>query len=205
MADSTILGLELDGSNWKVFRTSLLKAAAMKGWLGILSGQEPSDETLRWEGKDAQVKMLLYRTVPAPLVLKFRRLKTSHEMFNYLATTFRDPTPISIPIEKPIEASSNDEPQELLAKPSKLSVEPPMRERLENGLTEARSEVEAEAAVGTAQQVPSRSVEVEENLPRLHEQLSSRAVEPLESEHIEVPTGIVEKLIEVEDFDRKAT
>ncbi|KIK13504.1 hypothetical protein PISMIDRAFT_77864, partial [Pisolithus microcarpus 441] len=80
--------LELDGRNWKDYWTSLLKAAAMKGWLGILSGQELSDETLRWEGKDAQVKMLLYQTVPIPLVLKFRRLKTSHEMFNYLATTF---------------------------------------------------------------------------------------------------------------------
>ncbi|KAI5983530.1 hypothetical protein EDD15DRAFT_2202021 [Pisolithus albus] len=171
MAYSTIPGLELDGSNWKAFWTSLLETAATKGWLGILSGQEPSDETLRWEGKDAQVKML----------------KTSHEMFD-LATTFRDSTPISIPIEKPIEALSDDETQELLVKPSKLSVEPPMRERLENGLTEARSE--------EAQQVPSRSVEVEENLPELHKQLSSRAVEPFESEHIEVPSEKVKKLVE---------
>ncbi|KAI6029199.1 hypothetical protein PISMIDRAFT_121220, partial [Pisolithus microcarpus 441] len=88
MANSTIPELELDGRNWKDYWTSLLKAAAMKGWLGILSGQELSDETLQWEGKDAQVKMLLYQTVPVPLILKFRRLKTSHEMFNYLATTF---------------------------------------------------------------------------------------------------------------------
>ncbi|KAI6011808.1 hypothetical protein PISMIDRAFT_12202 [Pisolithus microcarpus 441] len=216
MADSTIPELELDGRNWKAYRESLLKAAATKGWLGILSGQEPSDETLRWEGKDAQVKMLLYRTVPVPLVLKFRRLKTSHEMFDYLATTFRDPTPISLPIKKPVEASSDDETRELLAKPSELSVEPPVKERLENGLTEARSKDGAEAAFGAAQQVSPRSVKVKEYLPELHEQLSSRAVEPLESEHIEVLEGMVEKPVEVEkpvkvekpvevqDIDRKA-
>lgn len=216
MADSTIPELELDGRNWKAYRESLLKAAATKGWLGILSGQEPSDETLRWEGKDAQVKMLLYRTVPVPLVLKFRRLKTSHEMFDYLATTFRDPTPISLPIKKPVEASSDDETRELLAKPSELSVEPPVKERLENGLTEARSKDGAEAAFGAAQQVSPRSVKVKEYLPELHEQLSSRAVEPLESEHIEVLEGMVkkpvevekpvkvEKPVEVQDIDRKA-
>ncbi|KAI6033706.1 hypothetical protein PISMIDRAFT_111420 [Pisolithus microcarpus 441] len=88
MANSTIPELELDGKNWKVFQESLLEAAATKGWLGIISGQELSDETLRWEGKDAQVKMLLYQTVPIPLILKFQRSKTSHEMFNYLVTTF---------------------------------------------------------------------------------------------------------------------
>ncbi|KAI6037300.1 hypothetical protein BKA83DRAFT_12926 [Pisolithus microcarpus] len=183
MANPTTPELKLDGKNWKVFQESLLEAAAMKGWLGIPSGQEPSDKTLQWEGRDAQVKMLLYQTVPIPLILKFRRLKTSHKMFNYLVTTFQDPTPVSVPIKKP---------------PSELSVEPPMKERLKNGLTEVRSENEAEAAVGAAQQVSPQSVEVKEYLPKLHEQLSSRAVEPLKSKHIEVLEGMVKKPVKVE-------
>ncbi|KIK20559.1 hypothetical protein PISMIDRAFT_12926 [Pisolithus microcarpus 441] len=198
MANPTTPELKLDGKNWKVFQESLLEAAAMKGWLGIPSGQEPSDKTLQWEGRDAQVKMLLYQTVPIPLILKFRRLKTSHKMFNYLVTTFHDPTPVSVPIKKPVEALSDDETQESFVKPSELSVEPPMKERLKNGLTEVRSKNEAEAAVGAAQQVSPQSVEVKEYLPKLHEQLSSRAVEPLKSKHIEVLEGMVKKPVKVE-------
>ncbi|KAI6027307.1 hypothetical protein BKA83DRAFT_4123377 [Pisolithus microcarpus] len=136
MANSTIPELELDGKNWKVFQESLLEAAAMKGWLGILSGQEPSDETLQWEGRDAR--------------------------------------------------------------PSELSVEPPVKERLENGLTKVRSKDKAEAAVGAAQQLPPQSVEVEEYLPELQEQLTLRAVEPLKSEHMEVLIRKVKKLVKVE-------
>ncbi|KAI6037323.1 hypothetical protein BKA83DRAFT_4120826 [Pisolithus microcarpus] len=140
MANPATPELKLDGKNWKVFQESLLEAAATKGWLGTPSGQEPSDKTLQWEGRDAQ--------------------------------------------------------------PSELSVEPPMKERLKNRLTEARSKNEAEAAVGAAQQ--------------LHEQLSLRAVEPLKSEHIEVLEGMVKKpvkveklvevkmLVKVQDINRKA-
>ncbi|KAI6104462.1 hypothetical protein EV401DRAFT_1893343 [Pisolithus croceorrhizus] len=204
MASSTVPTLELDGRNWKVFQVSLLEAAATKGWLGILSGQETNDESLRWEGKDSQLKMLFYQTVPIPLILKIQKLRMSHEMFNYLATKFRDPTPISVPNKKPVEASSDGKMQESHTKPEELSVEPPSEERLKDILTEASSEEEAEAAVGAAQQTLSQSIKVEENLPELHEQLSSRARKPPKSEHIEVLDGIVKKLGEVESVDRKA-
>ncbi|KAI6024008.1 hypothetical protein BKA83DRAFT_4125407 [Pisolithus microcarpus] len=88
--------------------------------------------------------------------------------------------PIPIPTKKPIEALSNDKTQESFVKP--------MKERLKNGLTK----------------VSPQSVEVKENLPELHEQLSLRAVEPLESKHIEVLSDMVEKPVKVEDIDRRA-
>ncbi|KAI6099593.1 hypothetical protein F5141DRAFT_1066431 [Pisolithus sp. B1] len=148
--------------------------------------------------------MLFYQTIPIPLVLKIQKLRTSHKMFNYLATKFQHPTPISIPNKKPVEALSDNKMQESHTKPEELSLEPPSEERLKDILTEASSKEEAEAAVGTAQQTPSRSVEVEENLPELHEQLSSRARKPPKSKHIEVLDGIVEKLGKVESIARKA-
>ncbi|KAI6102126.1 hypothetical protein F5141DRAFT_1065639 [Pisolithus sp. B1] len=189
MGSSAVPTLTLNGRNWKVYQASLLKAAATKGWLGILSGQETNDESLRWEGKDAQLKMLFYWTVPIPLVLKIRNLRTSHKMFNYL---------------KPVEASSDNKMRESHTKPEELSVEPPSEERLKDVLTEASSEEEAEAAVGTAQQTLSQSVEVKENLPELHEQPSSRAGKPLKSEHLEVLNGMVKIPDEVENVDKMA-
>ncbi|KAI6010372.1 hypothetical protein BKA83DRAFT_4631593 [Pisolithus microcarpus] len=166
-------------------------------------------------------------------------------MFNYLATTFRDFTPIPLPTEKRVEAPSGDvaadeplstkdlpkqkngsafeahasgdkmrdELGESCVKPNELSVEPPSEERLEDELTEARSDDEAEAAVGAAQQVLSRSIEVEDHVPdvpselhmawsELQEQPSSRAGEPLESEHPDVLNGMVKVPYEVKDVDR---
>ncbi|KAI6117130.1 hypothetical protein EDD16DRAFT_1796190 [Pisolithus croceorrhizus] len=136
-------------------------------------------------------------------------------MFNYLATKFQDPTPISIPTEKPIEASSDDETQEPCAKPNELSVELPSEERLEDRLTEARSNDEAEVADGVAQQTPSRSIEFEEYVPdvpsklhaaqsKLYKQPSSRAGKPLKSEHLEVLNGMVKVPDEVENVDKVA-
>ncbi|KAI6108943.1 hypothetical protein EDD16DRAFT_1711754 [Pisolithus croceorrhizus] len=165
MASSTVPTLKLDGRNWKVFQASLLEAAATKGWLGILSGQETNNESLRWEGKDAQLKMLFYQIVPILLILKIQNLRTSHKMFDYLATKFQDPTPISIPTKKPIEAPNDDKTQESCVKPNELSVELPSEERLEDKLTEVRNEGEAEAAVGAAQQTSSQSVKVKEYVP----------------------------------------
>ncbi|KAI6108862.1 hypothetical protein EV401DRAFT_1891732 [Pisolithus croceorrhizus] len=184
MASSTVPTLKLDGRNWKVFWASLLKAAATKGWLGILSGQETNNE------------------IPIPLVLKIRNLRTSHKMFNYLATKFQDPTPISIPTKKPIEAPNDDKTQESCVKPNKLSVEPPSEERLKDKLTEARNKGKAEAVVGAAQQTSSQSVKVKEYVPEvpsnlhtawneLYKQPSSRAGKPLESKHLEVLNGMV--------------
>ncbi|KAI6011386.1 hypothetical protein BKA83DRAFT_4131936 [Pisolithus microcarpus] len=100
----------------------------MKGWLGILSGQELSDESLQWEGRDAQLKMLFYQTIPVQLVLKILR-----------------PYPTERPVEELIGNEIPDELQELCVKPNKLSMELPNEERL----------YEVEAAVGAAQQVLS--------------------------------------------------
>ncbi|KAI6009992.1 hypothetical protein BKA83DRAFT_4408189 [Pisolithus microcarpus] len=108
-----------------------------------------------------------------------------------------------------------DELGESCAKPNELSVEPPSEERLEDELTKARSNDEAEAADGIAQQVLSRSIKVEDHIPdvpsKLHEaqsepqeQPSSRAGEPLESEHPDVLNGMVEVPYEVKDVDRAA-
>ncbi|KAI6100521.1 hypothetical protein F5141DRAFT_1066125 [Pisolithus sp. B1] len=128
MANSSVPTLTLDGRNWKNFQANLLEVAAMKGLLGVLSGQEPN------------------------------------------------PTLISIPTKKPIEASSDDETQESCAKPNELSVEPPSEERLEDGLTESK----------------------------LQEQPSSRAGKPLESEHLEVLNGMAKMLDKVENVDKMA-
>ncbi|KAI6097145.1 hypothetical protein EV401DRAFT_1895572 [Pisolithus croceorrhizus] len=212
MASSAVPTLTLDGRNWKLFQANLLEVAATKGWLGVLSGQGANEESLQWEGKDAQLKMVLYQTVPIPLVLKIQKLRTSHNMFNYLATTFQDPTPISIPTKKPIKASSDNKMQEPCTKPNELSVEPPSEERLEDELTKARSNDKAEAADGMAQQVLSQSIEANEYIPgvpsdlcmaqsELDKQLSLRAGKPLESEHI---IGMVEMPDEVENVNRKA-
>ncbi|KAI6128547.1 hypothetical protein EV401DRAFT_2141170 [Pisolithus croceorrhizus] len=159
--------------------------------------------------------MLFYQTVPILLVLKIRNLRTSRKMFNYLATKFQDPTPISVPTEKPIEASSDNKTRESCMKPNKLSLEPPSEERLEDKLTETRSKGEAEAAVGAAQQTPSRSVKFEEYVPEvpsnlctawneLYEQPNSRAGGPLKSKHIKVLNGMVEVPDEVENVDEMA-
>ncbi|KAI5996642.1 hypothetical protein EDC04DRAFT_2979373 [Pisolithus marmoratus] len=168
----------------------------------------------------------------------------AHEMFDYLATTFRDSTRIPLPTKKPVKASSGDvaedellstknlleqnssafkahasgdemqdELRESCTRPNKLPVELPREERLEDELTEVRSNDEAEAAVGAAQQVPSRSIEVEDHEPEvpsescmaqseLQEQPSSRAGRPLESEHPQVLNGTVKVPHEVEDVDR---
>ncbi|KAI6135366.1 hypothetical protein EV401DRAFT_1882006 [Pisolithus croceorrhizus] len=128
-------------------------------------------------------------------------------MFNYLAKKFRDPTPISIPNEKPIEALSDDE--------IKLSVELPNEETLKDELTEARGKGEAEATVGAAQQTPSQSVKIKEYIPevpsnlhvaqsKLDEQPSLRAGKPLKSEHIKVLNGMVETPDKVKNVNRKA-
>ncbi|KAI6114755.1 hypothetical protein EV401DRAFT_1889865 [Pisolithus croceorrhizus] len=91
----------------------------------------------------------------------------SHKMFDYLATKFQDPTPISIPTEKPIEALNDDKTRESCTKPNELSVEPPSEERLKDGVTKVRSEGEAEATVGAAQQTSSQSVKVKGYVPEV--------------------------------------
>ncbi|KAI6102801.1 hypothetical protein F5141DRAFT_1065429 [Pisolithus sp. B1] len=152
MASSTVPTLKLDGRNWKVFQASLLEAAATKGWLGILSGQETNDET----------------------------------------TKFRDPTPISIPTEKPIEAPNDDKTQESCTKPNELSVEPPSEERLEDGLTKFEEYIP---------EVPSNLCTA---WNELYEQPNSRAGGPLESKHIKVLNGMVEVPDKVENVNKMA-
>ncbi|KAI6100979.1 hypothetical protein EDD16DRAFT_1526102 [Pisolithus croceorrhizus] len=122
-------------------------------------------------------------------VFQIQKLRTSHEMFNYLVTKFQDPTPISIPTKKPIEALSDNETQELCMKPNKLSVEPPSEERLKDKLTEARSEVPSNLCMAWNE---------------LYEQPNSRAGGPLKSKHIKVLNGMVEVPDEVENVDKMA-
>ncbi|KAI6095767.1 hypothetical protein F5141DRAFT_1068083 [Pisolithus sp. B1] len=74
MVNSSVPTLTLDGRNWKTFQANLLGVAAMKGFLGVLSGQEPDDESSQWEGTDALLKMMFYQTVQAPLFLKPNKL-----------------------------------------------------------------------------------------------------------------------------------
>lgn len=105
MANSKVPELAQDGRNWKDYRANLIEVAATKGWLGILSGQESNDETLRWEGRDAQLKFLLYQTIQVPLVLKIRKLKTARDMFEYLAKLFHDLSPLAT-----IEGTKDDMP-----------------------------------------------------------------------------------------------
>ncbi|KAI6096547.1 hypothetical protein F5141DRAFT_1061604 [Pisolithus sp. B1] len=109
---------------------------------------------------------------------------------------FGDPTPISIPNKKPTKAPSDNEMQEMCMKPSKLSKELPNEDKLGSGLTNARSEDEAEAAVEEAQQCMAQN--------ELHEQPSSRAGEQLESEHKEVLSGLVKMPDKVKIVSRKA-
>ncbi|KAI5987822.1 hypothetical protein EDD15DRAFT_2199268 [Pisolithus albus] len=218
-----------NGRNWNEYREQVLEVARIQNLLGHLAGVEQKPK------------------VAGNKLEEWLQQDSTHEMFNYLATTFRDFNPIPLPTEKHVEASCGDvaadEPlstknlpeqkngsafeahasgvemrDELgksCTKPNELSVEPPSEERLEDELTKARSNDEAEAAVGAAQQVLSRSIEVEDHIPdmpselymarsKLQEQPSSRAGEPLESEHPDVLNGMVEVPNKVEDVDRAA-
>ncbi|KAI6115465.1 hypothetical protein EDD16DRAFT_1520640 [Pisolithus croceorrhizus] len=194
-----------------------LRARASTLFLQILSGYEPhlvaESGDMKWaaqlcqhsnwmEGIGRSTRQAYLKLQPQKAGWVFSqarkqtmKLRTSHEMYNYLATKFQDPTPISVPTEKPIEASSDN---------NKILTSCQWSHQVRRELTKARSNYEAEAADGVAQQVLSRSIEVEENLPELHKQLSSRARKPPKSEHIEVLDGIVEKLGKVESIDRKA-
>ncbi|KIK19651.1 hypothetical protein PISMIDRAFT_13494 [Pisolithus microcarpus 441] len=242
-----VLELKKNGRNWNEYREQVLEVARIQNLLGHLAGveQKPKvagNELEEWLQQDSSAQSMLMWNIPDLL-----GRDETHEMFNYLATTFRDFTPIPLPTEKRVEAPSGDvaadeplstkdlpkqkngsafeahasgdkmrdELGESCVKPNELSVEPPSEERLEDELTEARSDDEAEAAVGAAQQVLSRSIEVEDHVPdvpselhmawsELQEQPSSRAGEPLESEHPDVLNGMVKVPYEVKDVDRAA-
>ncbi|KAI6099260.1 hypothetical protein EDD16DRAFT_1526924 [Pisolithus croceorrhizus] len=170
MANSSVPTLPLDGRDWKIFWASLLELTATKGLLGVLSGQEPDNKSSQWEGTDALLKVLFYQTVPVPLVLK--------------------------PIKALRNNKMHDELKESCLKPSKLTVEPPMKEKLKDGHTKASSEDKAEAAV-----VPS---EWHMAWNELHRQPSLRAGKPLKSEHTKVLSGMAEILDEVENVNRMA-
>ncbi|KAI5996448.1 hypothetical protein F5J12DRAFT_785419 [Pisolithus orientalis] len=113
--------------------------------------------------------------MPDSIFLCIKHYETAHEMFNYLATTYGDPNPTSIPVKcvsTPAEqlSTGKDEPEgtnepqdETLAphvKPDELSSEPPKEVMLKgNSNDEVRSgdEVKAEATVEVVQ---VKSVEV---------------------------------------------
>ncbi|KAI6027886.1 hypothetical protein BKA83DRAFT_18592 [Pisolithus microcarpus] len=225
--------LKKNGRNWNEYREQVLEVARIQNLLGHLAGVEQKPKVAgnkleEWLQQDSSAQSMLMWNIPDSLFSRIQHLETAHEMFNYLATTFRDFTPIPLPTEKCVEAPSGDvaadEPLSTKDLPKQkngsafeahASVEPLSEERLEDELTEARSDDKAEAAVGAAQQVLSRSIEVEDHVPdmpselhmawsELQEQPSSRAGEPLESEHPDVLNGTVEVPYEVKDVDRAA-
>ena len=95
-----IPALALDGQNWKNFRAKLIEAAAMQEVLGFLAGWEvepddkDSEEWDDWYGYDAVAKFLIYPTLPLELLRPIRKLRTVHEMFEFLAHHFHDYDPI---------------------------------------------------------------------------------------------------------------
>ena len=95
-----IPALALDGQNWKIFRVKLIEAAATQHVLGLLAGWEvepdnnESDEWDNWFGYDAIAKFLIYPTLPLELLRPIRKLRTVHEMFEFLAHHFHDHNPI---------------------------------------------------------------------------------------------------------------
>ncbi|KAI6155047.1 hypothetical protein BKA82DRAFT_4010717 [Pisolithus tinctorius] len=97
-----------------------------------------SDELKEWLKSSGTVDSILMWNMPNSIFSCIKYYKTALEMFNYLATTYGNPNPISIPVKCPDELSS----------------EPPKEVRLEgNSHNEARSsdEVKAEATVEVAQ------------------------------------------------------
>ena len=71
-----IPALELDGRNWKIYRTKLIEAAAthIVEPLGVLAGWEEDDGSDDWEGQDATAKFLIYPTLPLELLRPIRKL-----------------------------------------------------------------------------------------------------------------------------------
>ena len=103
-----IPALELDGQNWKIYRTRISEVAATLGVLEVLIGSEKDDGSDYWLGQDTKARFLIYPILPPQLLDSILQLDTAHEMFVYLERKFHDTDPIERDAEKKVETCAND-------------------------------------------------------------------------------------------------
>ena len=101
--------LELDGQNWKIYRTRILEVAATLEVLEVLIGLEKNNGSDYWLGRDTKARFLLYPILPPQLLDSILQLDTAHEMFVYLERKFHDTDPIERVAKKKVETCANDE------------------------------------------------------------------------------------------------
>ena len=63
-----IPALELDGQNWKIYRTRILEVAATLEVLEVLIGSEKDNGSDYWLGWDMKARFLLYPMLPPQLL-----------------------------------------------------------------------------------------------------------------------------------------
>jgi len=102
-----IPALELNGQNWKIYRAKYLEVAATYYCLDVLAGR-PDDGTDDWEWCNALICSLFMETVPASIYYHIR-LKSAHQIYNYLAKCFRDNDPIEVLCAKKFAARTNED------------------------------------------------------------------------------------------------
>ena len=104
-----IPALELDGRNWKIYRTRILEVAATLEVLKVLTGLEKDNGSNYWLGQDTKARFLIYSILPPQLLDSILQLDTAHEMFVYLERKFHDTGPIKRDAKKKVETCANDE------------------------------------------------------------------------------------------------
>ncbi|KAI5998522.1 hypothetical protein F5J12DRAFT_784860 [Pisolithus orientalis] len=173
--------LKMNRQNWKEYCAKILKVTQIQNVEQVLVGTKPkprpgSNELEEWLKCSRTADSILMWNMPDSIFSCIKHYETAHEMFNYLATTYGNPNPTSIPVKcvsvpagqsstgKDEPKGTNDKTLVPHAKPDELSSEPPKEVMLEgNSCDEVRSsdEVKAEATVKVVQQVMSQGGEVE--------------------------------------------
>ena len=103
-----IPALELDGRNWKIYRTRILEVAATLKVLEVLTGLEKDNGSDYWLGQDMKARFLLYPMLPPQLLDLILELNTAHKMFVYLEHKFHDTDLIKRVAEKKVKTCAND-------------------------------------------------------------------------------------------------
>ena len=110
-----------NGQNWKIYRAKIIEATAtdITKPLGVLAGWQLDNGSYDWECLDAILKWTFYTTVPISILRPIWKLNTAHEIFNYLAKRFHNPTPIVDPhatsaneAKRGTDENSNVQPKE---------------------------------------------------------------------------------------------
>ncbi|KAI6002470.1 hypothetical protein F5J12DRAFT_783926 [Pisolithus orientalis] len=155
--------------NWKEYCAKILEVMQIQNVEQVLVGMKPkprpgSNELKEWPKSSRTVDSILMWNMPDSIFSCIKYYETACEMFNYLATTYGNPNPISIPVKcvsAPAEQSSigKDEPigtnepeDETLVphvKPDKLSSEPPKEVTLEGNSHDEGGEVELKTLKST--------------------------------------------------------